>query len=579
MRATSGGRARSRLRAAFAGVLAVASALAMAGLSTPAPAEAISGSEFDPRYIISDSQFYDTDAMSEAEIQTFLVNMVGYCSNSNCLADYRQTTYSRAADRTVCGPYTGASNERASTIIFKVQQACGISAKVLLVTLQKEQGLLTNHAPSDSRLGRAMGYACPDSAGGACDAQFYGFYNQMYKAAWQFKRYSTPDQWGTYYPGPPLPIAFHPNGACGSVGIAIRNNATAALYNYTPYVPNAAALANLGSTGDACSSYGNRNFWYYYYSWFGNPTGVVPAITSISRISGVDRYDTSAKITVALNTTSANTVYIASGVNFPDALSASPAAILTKSPLMLTAPTSLPDPVRTQLVRLHPQKIIVLGGEDSVSADVYAQLTGLAPSIERLTGADRYATSRLIAETTFTAGSTLAYISTGEGFPDALAASTAAGKQSAPVILVPGSASTVDDATIATLAELGVNHVIVTGSTSTVSAGIETRLRAIPGMTVERLTGNSRYATASAINRDVFTSTTSVVLASGVNFPDALSGATLAASLNAPLYLSGPSCMTRQTAQDMVDLKATKMVILGGTDSLSSAVEAFLNCE
>lgn len=230
--------------------------------------QARSGADFDPGYIISDELFYRSGDMSQAEIQAFLSAMVGSCSNSNCLNVKRTTTYTRDADRTVCKKYVGASNELTSAILYKVQEACGISAKVLLVTLQKEQGLVTHSAPSDSRLARAMGYGCPDNNGGVCDAEYYGLYNQLYNAAWQLKRYSTPTPWGYYQPGVKS-IQYHPNVSCGSKSVNIRNNATAALYNYTPYVPNSAALANLGGYGDACSSYGNRNFWDYYNSWFG----------------------------------------------------------------------------------------------------------------------------------------------------------------------------------------------------------------------------------------------------------------------------------------------------------------------
>ena len=232
-------------------------------------AQANSGSDFDPGFIISNDLFYQSDAMTQAQIQTFLESKLSSCSNSNCLTIKTTTTYSRDADRTVCKAYEGASNELTSAIIYKVQEACGISAKVLLVTLQKEQGLITNSAPSDSRLARAMGYGCPDNTGGVCDAEYYGLYNQLYHAAWQLKRYSTPTPWGYYQPGVKS-IQYHPNTACGTKTVTIKNNATAALYNYTPYVPNSAALANLGGYGDSCSSYGNRNFWDYYTSWFGS---------------------------------------------------------------------------------------------------------------------------------------------------------------------------------------------------------------------------------------------------------------------------------------------------------------------
>lgn len=274
---------RQRLRAAIAvlsalvtlaGVLSVGAPAATAApaappTTAPAPAAAqIVGSDFNAGFIISDQLFYQRGAMTQAQIQAFLDQKIGTCYNSNCLNVVKTTTYSRpASSNGVCDAYAGASNESAAAIIYKVQQACGISAKVLLVTLQKEQGLVTDDEPSAGELRIAMGYGCPDTA--PCDAEFFGFYNQVYKAAWQFRRYSFPDYFGNFRPGT-FSVLYNPNSGCGSLSVNIQNNATAALYNYTPYTPNAAALANLSGSAPPCGSYGNRNFWVYYNSWFGS---------------------------------------------------------------------------------------------------------------------------------------------------------------------------------------------------------------------------------------------------------------------------------------------------------------------
>lgn len=243
-------------------------------------AQALDGSQFDAGNIISDSNFYAPSAMSQADIQSFLDAKIGTCANSNCLNIVRTTSTSRAADL-MCGAYQGASAELTSAIIYKVQQACGISAKVILVTLQKEQGLVSGasaRAPSAAKLERAMGYACPDSANGACDPTYAGLYNQIYRAAWQFKRYSNPPGTSntfTWFPvGATTQILYSPSADCvrDTKAVTIQNRATAALYYYTPYTPDAAALANLTGTGDTCSSYGNRNFWVYYNTWFGPST-------------------------------------------------------------------------------------------------------------------------------------------------------------------------------------------------------------------------------------------------------------------------------------------------------------------
>ena len=165
-------------------------ALAVAALlSAPTAAVALSGSDFDPGNIISDAIFFNSQAMSETDIQSFVESKETGCTATNgmpCLKDYSQATFDRAASATHCSFYAGASNELASQIVFKVAQACGLNPQVLLVTLEKEQGLVSSVAPSQARYDRATGYGCPDTPSG-CDAKYYGFYNQVYLAAWQLK--------------------------------------------------------------------------------------------------------------------------------------------------------------------------------------------------------------------------------------------------------------------------------------------------------------------------------------------------------------------------------------------------------
>ncbi len=182
-----------------------------------------------------------------------------------CLADYSQSTTTQpAVGGAHCAEYGGGIRERASRIIAKVAEACGISPRSLLVLLQKEQSLLTR--PSVSGYERATGYGCPDTAD--CDTKYFGFFNQVYNAAWQFRQYTEePDR--AYRIGT-VPVGYHPDAACGASPVEIRNQATANLYNYTPYQPSAATLAD-PDTGDACSAFGNLNFWRIWHRWFGDP--------------------------------------------------------------------------------------------------------------------------------------------------------------------------------------------------------------------------------------------------------------------------------------------------------------------
>ncbi|WP_246852823.1 hypothetical protein [Naasia sp. SYSU D00948] len=227
--------------------------------------------DFRPGLLISDDRFYDASAMRAEEVQAFLERRVCIPEDGvPCLEDFRSDTPD-VPDQGFghCAPYRGAESEEASRIVAKVAAACGINPQVLLVLLQKEQSLLTR--PSAFGYERATGYACPDTA--ACDARYFGFFNQVYRAAWQFRQY-------TLYPTDRaaeigrVSIAYSPDASCGAAPVDIRNQATANLYNYTPYQPNAAALARLYGSGDACSSYGNRNFWRIFTDWFGDPAAV-----------------------------------------------------------------------------------------------------------------------------------------------------------------------------------------------------------------------------------------------------------------------------------------------------------------
>ena len=266
--------------------------LGVAGAITPAPsANALSAQEFEPGNIISDEFFYDGFAFAAAQTQEFLNARMPRCTigdpgreagiplgstqiASQCLRDFKMNTQTRAASA-YCGAYLGGSQESAAQIIAKVGAACGISPKVLLVMLEKEQSLVTDSWPTQRQFDVAMGYACPDSGpnnSANCDLSQTGFFQQVYRAAWQLQVYKAFPGSYRYKPFQTNQIQWHPNQACGTSQVHIQNWATAALYIYTPYRPNQAALNAGWGIGDACSSYGNRNFFLLYNSWFGNST-------------------------------------------------------------------------------------------------------------------------------------------------------------------------------------------------------------------------------------------------------------------------------------------------------------------
>jgi hypothetical protein len=291
-------RRRTRTWAAVLAACATAAALFVSLPATVAPtqtARAAAGSDFNAGMIISDALFYDSNAMTAAQVQSFLQQRVPNCAaGGRCLKDYRQNTDSRPADQ-YCNGYTGRSSETAAQIIDRVARSCGISQRVLLVLLEKEQSLVTSTNPGSWAYTAATGQGCPDTA--ACNPATAGFFYQVYYAARQYEIYRLNPTWWGYQAGRWNNILYHPNNSlgCGSARVFVENQATAGLYIYTPYTPNRAALNNLYGTGDTCSSYGNRNFWRLYTDWFGSTrtaplSGLVALDGQTWLISGSDRF-------------------------------------------------------------------------------------------------------------------------------------------------------------------------------------------------------------------------------------------------------------------------------------------------
>jgi len=301
---------------------------------------------------------------------------------------------------------------------------------------------------------------------------------------------------------------------------------------------------------------------------------------STERITGADRFGTgvavSKKIYETVPAEGVPVVYIANGMNFPDALAAGPAAIENDGVVLLVFPWAIPPVVQAELTRLDPQRIVVTGGTPSVDENVYRQLGAYvddpASDLVRLTGADRFGTSREIARDTFPGGADYAFIATGLNYPDALAAGPASGQVGGPVILVNGKMGRIDIDTVDLLDDLGVEEVFIIGGSPSVSPGIEADLRALPGISVTRITGADRFGTSVAIAQYFFEFSNTAYLATGLNFPDALAGGPLAAANEAPLYLSPQWCLPRDVAEDILAVGAWQVAMLGGPPSLADSV-------
>jgi putative cell wall-binding protein len=518
--------------------------------------------------IISDKNMYTGSAMSAGSVQAFLQNQVPSCqAGHTCLKDYTTATPSMPGDSR-CTSYAGSASESAATIIARVGQACGVSQKALLVLIQKESQLVSDDWPVDKQYQQATGFDCSDS--GPCNPDYAGFFKQVYWAAWTLKDYRVDPGSTQYQVGVPVQVKYSDASGCDGTVLTLRTQATASLYNYTPYQPDADALA--GKSGP-CASFGNLNFWIIYTDWFGYPQ------IDVDRIQAPDRYSESVAIAERAYPDGTDTVYLATGTGYADALSAGPAAVKDGAPLLLTPPDALTPEVSQEIATLGAQNVVIVGGPNSVSTAIENGLESRGLEVTRLGGADRFEVSRNVAVHAFgVSHATGAYIATGLNFPDALSASGAGGHNGEPMILVNGGLPAVDGDTSALLTSLGVKNVTIAGGPNSVSTGIQSSVDALPGISVSRQAGADRFEASLNINKDAYDTSDRVYLATGFNFPDALAGSALAGAQGSPLIVVQGTCVPQNIKLSFKSFDNTKVTLLGGPNSLSAGVETLTSC-
>ncbi|MEA3019509.1 MAG: hypothetical protein QOI47_1033 [Actinomycetota bacterium] len=193
---------------------------------------------------------------------------------------------------------------------------------------------------------------------------------------------------------------------------------------------------------------------------------------TVTRVSGGDRYASAAAVSTA-TFPSATTVYIAGGAQFADALAGAPGAHHESAPLLLAERSSVPSSTTDEIRRLGATHAVILGGTASVDDAAAAQLRAIVGDVVRVAGDDRYATSTAVSSRAFPSGASVAYLASGAGYADALAAGPAAALAPGPVLLV--RANCVPLSVDSELNRLNPARIVLLGGSGALGTGVERR--------------------------------------------------------------------------------------------------------
>jgi len=289
----------------------------------------------------------------------------------------------------------------------------------------------------------------------------------------------------------------------------------------------------------------------------------------IRRLSGANRYATAAAISAATFTPHVQYLFIATGLNFPDALAGGALAAQLGSPLLLVQTNSIPPATLAEVQRLQPEEIYVLGSSGVVSESVAVQLSTHAPTY-RLAGANRYATAVAVSSG-WPAGVPNVFIATGANFPDALAGVPASGALGGGPLLLTAQTSLPPE-TAAELMRLDPARVVILGSSGVISDAVASQISAAAGAPVLRLAGANRFATAATVSAYAFPAAETAFVANGLDFPDALAGGPSGGAFGGPLLLSTATSAQPPTMQELQRLQPARIFILGGPSVVPDAV-------
>jgi putative cell wall-binding protein len=499
-------------------------------------------------------------------------------------------------DEDLCGTITGARSYCVGSLTAQICVRGGDSGGPALVGT------------------RAVGITSASTAGSVCTSSDFGVFANLSSSLYERATDLYPDwepligfdsQLTNANPRIPLSTTSLPAQVIGG---SSRHSVEASIDGGTP---QSATVSANGAWGIDISGVTGTHTYSATASW-GSQTQATPSTgeflrADAVRLFGSNRYQTAIEIsqyTFGCGATypSASTcstgevpvVYIANGGNFPDALSAGPAATLEGGPLLLTNGVSIDTDVAAELDRLNPTTIVIVGGTGVVSPGVQTALraytqSGTAGSVVRLGGASRYETSRLIAQRLLDQNlvdpGTELWVATGSNYPDALSAGAAAAGAGVPILLVNGTASTLDAATSTFIGStLDASRVYIAGGTGVVSSGIQSALAALVGgsSNVTRAGGPDRFSTSLLINQLAYPAggpaVPEALLTYGFNFPDALAGGVLAGTVGAPLYITQTACVSSGIVDHIFDVSPSVITVFGGTAIVSNNARDLKTC-
>ncbi len=292
------------------------------------------------------------------------------------------------------------------------------------------------------------------------------------------------------------------------------------------------------------------------------------------RIAGADRIKTAVEISKD-TFAEANTVIVATAMNYPDALAAAPLAHALQAPILLVPSGGVPAAVSAEITRVGAKQALIIGGPPAVSVSVENGLRTMGLSVKRVAGSDRYGTAVAIANelkiVRGVSGFEKAYVATGEGFSDALSAAGVAAAEGSPILLVRGAS--LPPITKNALSSLSVSRTVVLGGSSAVSGVVE---RQLPSP--DRIAGTDRYSTGVRVAeyaiREHILSDSGVYVSTGMNYPDALAVGSATASSRHVLLLVSPNTIPGPVAGFLSTRKSSVSAIriVGGTGAVSEPV-------